>query len=167
MTKLPILPKRWDVLDANDESCRFRINIDVLNEAFGVGRSMYPKACYPDKKDVTFAGNKPGDRFFIWMPKLYSNSSEWKNSLYMGGVEIHEDAESTRHEDWTDFNKHDLSALRLVFVKPDPKSPYKFVGVYRSGKMRHLHHTYERISTKVRLIGNPVYRIELLNDNRS
>ena len=33
MTKLPILPKRWDVLDANDESCRFRINIDVLNEA--------------------------------------------------------------------------------------------------------------------------------------
>ncbi|MCR5812859.1 MAG: hypothetical protein K6G34_16050 [Lachnospiraceae bacterium] len=167
MAKLPILAKRWDVLDANDESCRFRINIDVLNEAFGVGRSMYPKACYPDKKDVTFSGNKPGDRFIIWMPKLYSNSSEWKNSLYMGGVEIHEDAESTRHEDWMDFNKHDLTVLRLVFVKPDPKSPYKFVGVYRSGKMRYLHHTYERISTKVRLIGNPVYRIELLNDNRS
>lgn len=167
MAKLPILAKRWDVLDANDESCRFRINIDVLNEAFGVGRSMYPKACYPDKKDVTFSGNKPGDRFIIWMPKLYSNSSEWKNSLYMGGVEIHEDAESTRHEDWMDFNKHDLTVLRLVFVKPDPQSPYKFVGVYRSGKMRHLHHTYERISTKVQLIGNPVYRIELLNDNRS
>lgn len=24
----------------------------VLNEAFGVGRSMYPKACYPDKKNT-------------------------------------------------------------------------------------------------------------------
>ena len=56
MSKLKVLPKRLDVLDVNDKACRFRINIDVLNEAFGVGRSMYPKAYYPDKKDVTFAG---------------------------------------------------------------------------------------------------------------
>ncbi len=53
-----------------------------------------------------------------------------------------------------------------MFVKPDPKSPYKFVGVYKTGKMGYLHHTYERIATKVRLIGNPVYRIELLDDIR-
>ena len=166
MAKLKVLPKRLEVLDANDESCKFRINIDVLNEAFGVGRSMYAKACYPDSKNVTFPGDKEGDRFIIWMPKLYSNSSEWKNTLYMGGEEIHEDAEDSRHEDWTDFSKHDLSVLRLVFVKPDPQKPYIFVGVYRSGKMNYLHHTYERISTKVRLIGNPVNRIALLNDNR-
>ena len=70
--KLAVLPKRWDVLDANDEACKFRINIDVLNEAFGVGRSMFPKACYPDRKGDAFSGNKPGDRFIIWMPKLYS-----------------------------------------------------------------------------------------------
>lgn len=165
--KLAVLPKRWDVLDANDEACKFRINIDVLNEAFGVGRSMFPKACYPDRKGDAFSGNKPGDRFIIWMPKLYSNSSEWKNSLYMGGVEIHEDAEESRHEDWTDIGKHELSVLRLVFVKPDPKSPYRFIGVYKTGKMKHLHHTYERIATKVRLIGNPVHSIELLDDFRS
>ena len=166
MVRLKVLPKRLDILDVNDKACQFRINIDVLNEAFGVGRSMYAKACYPDRKGEVFSGNRPGDRFIIWMPKLYSNSSEWKNSLYMGGVEIHEDAEDTRHEDWTDFSKHDLSVLRLVFVKPNPKSPYKFVGVYKTGKMRYLHHTYERIATKVRLIGNPVYRIELLDDIR-
>ena len=52
--KLAVLPKRWDVLDANDEACKFRINIDVLNEAFGVGRSMFPKACYPDRKGRRF-----------------------------------------------------------------------------------------------------------------
>ena len=46
------------------------------------------------------------------------------------------------------------------------KSPYKFKGVYRSGKMEHLHHTYERIATRVRLIGDPVERIELLDDIR-
>ena len=166
MTKLKVLPKRVDILDTNDASCKFRINIDVLNEAFGIGRSMYAKACYPDTKDGSFLGTKPGDRFIIWMPKLYSNSSEWKNSLYDGGREIHEDAEDTRHEDWIQIAKHDLSVLRLVFVKPDPKEPYRFVGVYRSGKMNYLHHTYERIATKVRLIGNPVNQIELLDDNR-
>lgn len=166
MSKLKVLPKRLDVLDVNDKACQFRINIDVLNEAFGVGRAMYPKACYPDSKNVSFPGNKAGDHFFIWMPKLYSNSSEWKNTLHNNGSEIHEDAEDTRHEDWTDFDKHDISALRLVFVKPAPKSPYIFMGVYRSRKMDHLHHVYERIATKVRLIGEPVNRIELLNDFR-
>ena len=166
MTNLTILPKRLDVLDVTDPSCEFRINIDVLNEAFGVGRSMFAKACYPEKKHDSFPGTKPGDHFIIWMPKLYSNNSEWKNSLYNEGLEIHEDAEPTRHEDWIDIRKHDLSALRLVFVKPDIKSPYKFMGVYRSGKMEHLHHTYERIATRVRLIGDPVERIELLDDIR-
>ena len=30
MTKLKVLPKRVDILDANDPSCRFRINIDGM-----------------------------------------------------------------------------------------------------------------------------------------
>ena len=166
MAKLAVLPKRIDILDVNDPSCEFRINIDVLNEAFGIGRSMFAKACYPDKKHDSFPGTNSGDHYIIWMPKLYSNSSEWKNTLYNRGLEIHEDAETTRSEDWIDMEKRDLSVLRLVFVKPDSKSPYKFMGVYRSGRMEHLHHTYERIATRVRLIGNPVNRIELLDDTR-
>ena len=166
MGKQEVLPKRLDILDVNDKNCQFRINIDVLNEAFGIGRSMYAKACYPDTKDGSFSGTKPGDRFIIWMPKLYSNSSEWKNSLWNDGKEIHEDAEDTRHEDWIPIAKHDLSALRLVFVKTGLREPYRFVGVYRSGKMNYLHHTYDRIATRVKLIGNPVNRIELLNDIR-
>jgi len=88
------------------------------------------------------------------------------NSLYNGGEEIHEDAENGRDEDWISEGKLDPSLLRIVFVKPDNKSPYKFVGVYQSGKMDHLHHTYERIATKVKLIGKPVYRVELLDDKR-
>ena len=166
MTKLKILPKRVDILDANDRSCQFRINIDVLNEAFGVGRSMYARGSYPDKVGEYFPGNKPGDKFVIWMPKLFNNSSYWSNSLYNGGEEIHEDAENGRAEDWISEGKLDPSLLRIVFVKPDNKSPYKFVGVYQSGKMDHLHHTYERIATKVKLIGKPVYRVELLDDIR-
>ena len=167
MGKFEILPKRLEILDANDNACEFRINVDVLNEAFGIGRSMYLKACYPDRKNVTFSGTNPDDKFIIWMPKLYSNNSEWKNVLTNGGDVIREDAEATRHTDWIDISKHPLNVLRLVFVKEDPKSPYKFVGVYKLDKKDYLHHTYNRIATRVRLIGNPVTSIELLDDNRN
>lgn len=40
MAKLEMLPKRGDVLDVNDSESVFRINIDILNEAFGVGRAL-------------------------------------------------------------------------------------------------------------------------------
>ena len=53
MAKLEILPKRLDVLGVNDEDSVFRINIDILNEAFGIGRAMYAKAVYPDKKNAS------------------------------------------------------------------------------------------------------------------
>ena len=165
MAKLEVLPKKFDILDANDDSCQFRINIDVLNEAFGVGRSMYARACYPDKKGKFFTGNKPGDKFFIWMPKLYGNSSEWKNTISKDGTEIHEIAGSSSREDWIS-EEDDLDALRIVFAKPNPKSPYEFIGIFKSGKMEFCNHTYERVATKVKLIGNPVTKIELLDDNR-
>ena len=93
----------------------------------GVGRAMYAKASYPDKKGGYYPGNKPGDHYIIWMPKLYSNSSEWKNSIHNNGKEIHEDAELTRREDWIPEGILDVSLLRIVFVKSDSKSPYKFM----------------------------------------
>lgn len=54
MAKLEVLPKRLEILDVNSSDCKFRINIDVLNEAFGIGRSMYAKAVYPEKKILTY-----------------------------------------------------------------------------------------------------------------
>lgn len=165
MAKLDVLPKRLDELVVADPKCSFRINIDVLNEAFGIGRSMYAKAVYPDTKDGFFPGTKPGDRFRIWMPKLYGNSSEWKNVLSKDGTEIYEIAEGDRHEDWISEDS-DLSIIRLVFTKESPKSPYVFSGVFVNEKMDYCNHTYRRIATKVKLIGSPVNRIELLDDNR-
>lgn len=166
MAKLEVLPKRFDVLDANDPHCRFRINIDVLNECFGANRSIYMRACYPQSVDENIPGTNPGDKFVAWMPKLYGNSSEWKNSIVDNGDTILEVAEPTRHSDWIDVNKHDLSIIRLVFVKPSPKDWYRFAGVFVNGKMDYLKHSYKRIATKVRLIGDPVYKIELLDDRR-
>ncbi len=166
-SKLPVLPKKFDVLDVKDSSCQFRINIDVLNEAFGVGRSMYAKASYPDKKGGFIPGTKAGDKFFIWMPKLYGNSSEWKNIISKDGSEIYEVAEGDRHEDWiNEDTQHLIDNMRIIFAQARYKGMYKFVGVFRSSKIEHCNHTYERIATRVKLIGNPVTRIELLDDCR-
>ena len=164
--KLEVHEKKYDILDANDNSLTFRINIDVLNEAFGVGRSMFAKACYPDKKHTYFCGTKQVDKFFIWMPKLYGNSSEWKNSISADGNTIYETAEPTKKNDWKDEDNGFLEGLRIVFVKQSPKDPYMFVGVFENGTIDYLKHDYKRIATKIKLIGNPVYGIELLDDNR-
>ena len=114
MAKLEVLPKRYEFLDANDDACQFRINIDVLNEAFGVGRGMYARACYPDKKDTYFKGENPSDKYFIWMPKLYGNSSEWKNIISEDGSELHEeeiidddDLEIIQNEFSSNYSKDD------------------------------------------------------------
>lgn len=166
MAKLEVLPKRVDILDANDPNCKFRINIDVLNECFGANRSIYMNACYPQGRHETIPGAKFGDNFIVWMPKLYGNSSEWVNSIVDNGDTILEVAEPTRHSDWMDIDKHDLRVIRLVFVKPSPKEWYRFAGVFVNGKMDYLKHSYKRIATKVKLIGDPVYKIELLDDYR-
>ena len=165
MAKLEILPKRWDELDAEDPRCEFRINIDVLNEAFGVGRGMYAKAVYPDKKDTYIQSNR--GKCIIWMPKLYGNSSNWRNVLSEDGSELYEVADNGRNEDWisADYDANER-ILRIIFVKPDSKSPYKFAGVFENGKMDFCNHTYRRIATKIRLIGNPVTSIKLLDDDK-
>lgn len=164
MSKLVVLPKRFDVLDANDRNCTFRINIDVLNAGFGLRKDAYFKAVYPQSKYEYISGSKPGQKFVIWMPKLYGNSSEWANRVSNDGNTIYEVAEPTRHIDWIQEDKHPMDVIRLVFVKPDPKRPYRFAGAFVNGKMDHLNHTYRRIATKVRVIGDPVRRIEMLDD---
>lgn len=47
-------------LEVNNPESVFRINIDILNEAFGVGRGMYAKAVYPDKKIAIFQEQSRG-----------------------------------------------------------------------------------------------------------
>ncbi|MBR2524767.1 MAG: HNH endonuclease [Clostridiales bacterium] len=164
MAKLKILPKRIDILDASSRNCFFRINIDVINECFGANRDVYRNACYPQGKHRYIPGTKPGEKYVAWMPKMYGNSSGWKNSISPDDSIIYEVADNNLHYDWIDSEKHDLDFMRLVFVKPDPVLPYMFKGVFVIDKTDFLDHTYRRIATRVRLIGNPVTRIELLDN---
>lgn len=158
-----ILPKRFDTLDANDRTCNFRINIDVLNECFGANKTSYRHACYPQGKNQYLLGTKPEEKYLAWLPKLFGNSSEWKNTISHDDNTIYEVAEESRNTDWMEEDKHIIDAKRLVFVKPAPDMPYVFKGVFVNDRMDYLNHSYRRIATKVRLIGNPVTKVELLD----
>lgn len=159
--KLQILPKRINMLDALGNDNEFRINIDVLNECFGANTSMYMKACYPNNDFLEVKDNSK--LAFVWMPKFYNNSSLWKNSISLDENEIYEIAEIERKEDWKTFSPNFLNKYRIVFIKESKDSWYRFVGVYEDCDMSNLKHTYKRVSTKIKLIGNPVYQIELLD----
>ena len=166
MAKNEILPKRLDYLDVNDSACQFRINVDVLNEAFGFGESMLMKAGYPRNSQESIPGINPGDRFRIWLPKLYGNKSGWHDVLSDDGKHFYEKSEDSKALDWMDVDDSGSKVLSLIFVQEKRNSPYRFVGVFKAGKMEHLNHTFDRIATRVKLIGNPVNKIELLDDIR-
>lgn len=166
MGKNEIHPKRLDYLDVNDDACQFGNNVDVLNEAFGFGESMLMKAGYPRNPQKSIPGTKPGDKFRIWLPKLYGNKSGWHNILSDDGKHFYEKSEDSKAVDWMDIDDSGSKALSLIFVKEKRNTPYRFVGVFKAGKMERLNHTYDRIATGVKLIGNPVNRIELLDDIR-
>lgn len=169
MSNLKVLEKHIDVLDVDDPNCNFRINIDVLNEAFGFSRSMYAKAWYPDSKYSWISAKNSKEQFYIWMPKMFGNSSGCTNSISQARTKIYEVIHDPDAIDVTETSDADLYGYnykygyRLVFIKESTKSPYRFVGVFRPAKIEHNNHTYERVATKVKLIGNPVTAIELLD----
>ena len=169
MSNLEVKAKRVEVLDANDSHSQFRINIDVLNEAFGFGVSMYMRASYPAKGPTGgdwIPGIHKGEKFFIWMPKLFSNSSEWGNSISEDSALIYEIAEPGKTDDYL-FSEGDTDPAfymkRLAFVKESPKDSYRFAGVFIADEYNFKRHIFKRIATRVRLIGNPVTQIEILD----
>ena len=166
MAKPEVLPKRLDVLDVADPACSFRVNVDVINEAFGAEcNPPYMRAVYPRKESEILWEKNTKERLIVWMPKLYGNSSEWRNTLSEDGTKIYEVAEGKRTHDWTE-DGFDPDLLRLVFVQKKAKEPYVFVGAFKIEKLEHCNHVFSRIATKVRLIGQHVKFVEVLDDNR-
>ena len=169
MSKLKVLNKRVDILDVDDPACTFRINIDVLNESFGLNRSMYARAWYPDSKYNWISATNSKERFYIWMPKMYSNSSGCINSISRDGTKIYEVIDDPNVVDDSETDDADVYGYnyrygyRLVFIKENTKTPYRFVGVFKPTKMEHNNHMFERVATKISVEGNPVTSITILD----
>lgn len=53
----------------------------------------------------------------------------------------------------------------IVFAREPDNGPILFRGVYAFDKERssYKHYIYKRVSSKIRIIGNPAYDIEMLN----
>lgn len=170
MAKLQVKEKCVDTLDANDPKCQFRNTIDILNECFGLNRKANRRASYPQSGptgDKWIAGTR-GEKFFVWMPKLYSNTSEWGNSINDDGTIIYEIAEPGRNEDYLFTAGNTKPAFymnRLVFAKESTEAHYRFVGVFVADSYEYKRHVFRRIATRVKLIGNPVTRIEILDSD--
>ena len=159
--KMEILPKSIDILDADGDKTDFEYIVDILNACFGAGVAGWQKATWPSGRDIAITDSQM--TAFVWMPKFYRNRSLWKNSISRDREYIYEVADYDRNEDWTDGDEGNLEKkYRIVFVKEAPDTPYRFVGVFEDFKMEHLNHSYKRVSSKIKLIGDPVYRIELL-----
>ncbi len=159
--KTEIIPKSIDVLDVNGDKTDFDYIIDILNACFGASVAGWQKATWPSGRDIAVSNSQTAA--FVWMPKFYRNRSLWKNSISENEEYIYEVADYDRNEDWTeeDGGSHE-NKYRIVFIKETPDTPYRFVGVFEDCKMEHLNHSYKRIASKIRLIGDPVYKIELL-----
>lgn len=156
-----VRPKTIDLLDANGDKTDFEYIVDILNSCFGAGIAGWQNATWPSKRDLSVMDSQM--QAFVWMPKFYRNRSLWKNSISRDKEYVYEIADYDRKEDWIDQNDNNSEKkYRITFVKEAPDTPYRFVGVYEDYKMEHLNHTYKRVSSKIKLIGDPVYKIQLL-----
>lgn len=151
------------VLDAAGNITHTKI-YEALNETVGTSYTGWMKATWPSWNSEM--------SFWIWFPKL----AETKNGELVSAAF---DCVNTISEDWNELIFDDLKDSPpededsvippvLIFAKEPKGGPYIFRGVYLKNKEKseHRHHVYYRIGTKVRLVGQPSEKIEILDDFR-
>ena len=151
------------VLDAAGNITHTKI-YEALNETVGTSYTGWMKATWPSWNSEM--------SFWIWFPKL----AETKNGELVSAAF---DCVNTISEDWNELIFDDLKDSPpededsvippvLIFAKEPKGGPYIFRGVYLRNKEKseHRHHVYYRIGTKVRLVGQPSEKIEILDDFR-
>lgn len=137
---------------------------EAINETVGTSYTGWMKATWPSWNSEM--------SFWIWFPKL----AETKNGELVSAAF---DCVNTISDDWNELIFDDLKDSPpededsvippvLVFAKEPKGGPYIFRGVYLKNKekSKHKHHVYNRIGTKVRLLGQPSEKIEILDDFR-
>ena len=159
------------VMDSNREivldavgSITYTKIYEAINETVGTSYTGWMKATWPSWNSEM--------SFWIWFPKL----AETKNGELVSAAF---DCVNTISDDWNELIFDDLKDSPpededsvvppvLIFAKEPKGGPYIFRGVYLKNKEKseHRHHVYYRIGTKVRLVGQPSEKIEILEDFR-
>ena len=155
------------VLDAAD-MIEYGSIYEAINAAVGTEYTGWMRAVWPREK-TRFP-------YCIWFPKL----AEVRNGELVPAVN---DCINTISDDWNevaydyvgnksvyvDDRQEDPSAVpTLIFAKEPKGGPYIFRGAFipDDEKTRERHYVSKRIGTKIKLIGKPADRIEILDDIR-
>lgn len=164
-----MVDKKYELIDANNK-LHFHGHDGVLNECFGVGVKKY------GHQQGTW---KPAgvDKWMVWFPKILKDkkgypkagSSGWINSISIDGVTINERLIDKDKPDYLSKEGYSKDFVRLVFAYDSDSGDYIFRGVFvgNNAATKDRNHIFTRIATKVRLIGNPVYDIEILDKDYS
>ena len=136
----------------------------AINATVGTEYTGWMKACWPS--------NNPSQPFRIWFTKL----AETKNGELVPAAN---GCLNTISDDWNEFIYDDLKngyieggerykGYSLIFAKEPKGGTYLFRGVYRENEELSSpnHYVFKRVGTKVKLIGSPASRIEILDDFR-
>lgn len=154
------MAKKYEILDAS-EKIGFHTIYDAINDVIGTEYTVWRKATWPNTN-----GN---GKFRLWFPQLAKlRNGELVSASY--------DCLNTISDDWNEMKFDDLKNSQadmtkkfwgydLVFAK-DAGGEYVFRGVFVRDKEKSTpnHDFSKRIATKVRLIGDPTYDIELLDE---
>lgn len=155
------MAKKYEILDA-DQHMAFHTIFGAINDVIGTEYTGWMKACWPN--------NYGNGTFRMWFPQLAKNKD---GNLVSAAF----DCINTISDDWNEVIFDDLKNTQadmakkywgydLIFAKDPDDKDYVFRGVYvRDGeKSKPNHDVSKRIATKVRLIGDPTYSIEFLDE---
>lgn len=153
------------ILDVADNISYEKI-YEAINETVGTTYTGWMKATWPN--------SNPDLPFRIWFPKLAETK---KGQLVSAAF----DCVNTISEDWNEVVFDDLkdtptgskddhyNGVTMIFAKEPKDGPYIFRGAFidNAEKSSSKHYVSTRIGTKVKLIGKPADRIEILDDFRN
>ena len=147
---------RIDHLDAKDKIQFYKIH-EILNTCFGTNYQAWMKGTWP-----------LSDYYWCWFPKLVKTikdepatfgcinviSEDWNTLTYIETKDTVADTSNDPHNDRT-----------IIFAREPENGPILFRGIYAFDKKQssYKHYVYTRVASKIRIIGNPAYDIELLD----
>ena len=154
--KTEIVYDKIDILDAKDRIPFYRV-ADVLNTCFGTDYKAWMKGEW-----------QVSNLYWCWFPKLVKTlkdepaafgcvnviSEDWNTLIYDEHKITTPDTSNDPHDDRS-----------VIFAREPDNGPIfvRGVYVYDHEQSSFKHYVHKRIATKIRVIGNPAYNIELLD----
>lgn len=150
------------IIDVN-QKLAFNSIFEAINEIIGTDYKGWQQGCWPSSKGSTETN------FRIWFPKLAKKRG---GELFPAS----NDCLNVLSDDWNEMVYDKLNRSPVldevyytgydIIVAKEPNGKYIFRGVYRLDKSKtyHNHYVSKRIGTKIKLIGNPVYKIEIMDE---